>query len=60
MALYGSGRPADWGLNRPGGMVNKLNRNPRRGEWSNSSRWEEKCLSGFREPSQELCRGHWP
>lgn len=38
MVLYGSGRPAYWDLNRPGVMVNRLNRYPRRGEWSNSLR----------------------
>lgn len=40
--------------------LKRLNGNPQRGEWSSSAGWEGKRLSGFREPSQELCLGHWP
>lgn len=51
MALYGCGRPAYWVLNMPTGRVNNLNRDPWQGEWSNSSWWEERRLSEFREPN---------
>lgn len=34
MDLYGSGRPADWGFNRPGGMIKKA-------EWESTARGVE-------------------
>lgn len=60
MALYGCGRPAYWVLNMPTGRVNNLNRDPWQGEWSNSSWWEERCLSEFKQPYRSCVKGTGP